>query len=317
MVALGIGAVVGVGAVAASNNEKGKALAGAASKEQRALGSLQPLDANELNRISSAQTRQQFADSIKSQQELDPTFAALREKGGQAVLLGLTQDASGNTYADKSAKEISASLASGKGSHDEIIGQLLDRVKADLNAGATLPPEFQAELVKSGLESAGQQGLNIDGRGASGVQTRELLGSAGLALKQQREANARQNLGAADTLRQSRQSALERLAELDSNMRGAKITRGAAGIGIGNQNMPTVGMSGTDAANIAIKNNAFENSRKLGIAASMVNNQLGQGALTASTISSAGSAISGLAGSASAAGGGAKNGSWINGILNK
>ncbi len=306
-VALAVAAVVTVGATAGSNAVKGHALSKSAGIRSAAYDQLQPLNASELNSIATKGDLDRMRKSLDAQRQLDPTFAAIRDAGSKNLLAGLRSDSVPGA-SDKATKEIGANLDATKGADDSNIAALLDKVKEDLAAGATLPPEFQAELVRSGLEKAGTQGLNVSGNGAAGSQIRELLGSSGLALKENREANARANLGAVDAIRSGRQAALSSFAALTDSLNGSKIARGAGGVGLAQSVMPNIGLSGADLAGIYKQNNQLANAKILGSAGVNADAALQQGALTASTIGAAGAGATSLLGTPGA-------GSWISGLF--
>jgi len=306
--ALAVAVAVGVGTTAAGNAAKGQALSKSARIKAAAYDQLQPLNAAELQSIAKQGDIERIQNSLAAQRELDPTFASIRDASSKNILSGLRADSVPGA-ADKAASEFGAGLEATKASDESNINALLEKVKEDLAAGATLPPEFQAELVRSGLENAGVQGLNVSGKGAAGTQIRELLGSSGIALKQQREANARANLGAVDALRTGRQNALTRFAELTNNLTGAKISRAAGATSLAHSMMPNIGLSGADLANIYQQNNQLANAKTLGKAGVKSDVALQKGALTASTIGAVGSGVSALAG------GGGGTGSWIGGLF--
>lgn len=293
--ALAVAAVVSVGATAGANAAKGKALSKSARIRAAAYDSLKPLNAAELQSVAKQGDLENIRNSLAAQRELDPTFAAIRDVGSKNILSALRSDQTPG-QADKAASEIGSSLAATKADDEATITALMDKVKEDLQAGATLPPEFQAELVRSGLESAGVQGLNVSGKGAAGTQVRELLGSSGLALKQNREANARANLGAVDALRTGRQNALTRFAELTNNLTGAKMTRGGAGAALGQSMMPSIGLTGADLANVYQQNYKLDQAKTMGKAGVESDLATQKGALTASTIGAVGSGVNSMLG---------------------
>lgn len=128
--------------------------------------------------------------------------------------------------------------------------QLVDAALKELSAGATLPPDVQAELVKAGLERSGMTTGSASPKGFGGQILRELIGSAGLQLKQQRMTNAQNLLGRAQQLEESRQQLLgtlfPRLAQTQLSVLG-----GAQNVlQQSNQMVPEAGIGGTDVANI-------------------------------------------------------------------
>lgn len=286
-VATAIGAVTSIGGAIIGADAKRKA----ANAMGDAINSMKPLDIEELKTLASDTDIERFKRQFEVQRENDPTFAALRDQGGAALLRGLIEDGAGTSSADTSYKAASEEAAKGRGETDLFIKDLLDRAKADLDAGATLPPEFQAELVKAGLESAGSQGLSIEGRGAAGSEIRRLLGSEGLALKERRETSARTNLGAAATLRENRMKALSELATLGSNLSTAKASRATSAAAVGSAAVPAIGLTGADAVKFSAANTDFENQRKLALGGVKGNKALNNGAMFSSILGSVGGAL--------------------------
>lgn len=319
---IAVGAVA-VGAAVYKGVSGGKALSKAEQTRLAALDSLKPLDAQEMSKVAGDAEIKRFTDSIASQRKLDPDFARMREQGGKNIVSQLQSDANPTSAGNSSLKEMRELVGNAKGSTDEVLAQLMDRVKADLDAGATLPPEFQAELVRSGMEKAGASGLDMSRGGDAGANTRRLLGSEGLALKMAREANAVRNLGAATNLRNDRSKALIGIAALDNDLKNATMGRAGAAISTSNSNMPSIGLSGADAADIYQRNAEFENKRILERAkitsdttlAKAANNAQMAGGI-ASGVSSAIGGYAGAAGGAAGTGsGGGGFGSWLSGLF--
>lgn len=81
---------------------------------------------------------------------LDPELARTRlaaTAGIEQQLAGLTTGA-GDVLAGQAAQEALAAT----GGFDELKQRLIDTALMELDAGATLPQDVQAELVKAGLE---------------------------------------------------------------------------------------------------------------------------------------------------------------------
>jgi hypothetical protein len=297
-------------AVIAAVGVAGAAIKGAAAK--KAAGAMtagwnatKPLDIEEMKVLGKETDLQKYQDQFAAQAKHDPVLAKMRSQGSENFLSQLNLDKSGQTIGDKSTREVSELIASAKEGQQSAIDALMKKAKSELDAGATLPPEFQAELVKAGLEGAGAGGMGIEGRGAGGTAVRELLGAAGLKLDQQRTTNAINYVGAADSIRTGRMAALTGLTGLDEGVRNSKAERGKMGIGIGTSAMPSIGMSGTTAMALSARNNEFENNRKLGLAGVKAAKIQSQGDMWASILGSVGGAVSG--GMSGGVGGGGTN----------
>lgn len=163
----------------------------------------------------------------------------------------LAQQASGfgaNAPATQVAAEATKEALSGP-STEQGRQQLIDSALAQLKAGATLPPDVEAQLVQSGLESSGMVTQNASGRGIGGQQLRTILGTAGIELQRQRQAQAAGLLTQAQQLETQRQQVLQGLfpSLADTQL---KQVQGAAGIfGTAANATPQAGLSGTSLAN--------------------------------------------------------------------
>lgn len=256
-------------ALAQSANEAGQAhmlwdYQNQANNQLRdAINSLKPYKIDELKTLASDTDIDRYKRQFETQAEVDPRYAQLRDKGAQGILDALNADRSGQTIADKSLATLSSDLDAEHPETQALIDKLVERANADLDAGATLPPEFQSELIRAGLEHAGGTGYSIDGRGAAGTNIRGLLGSEGLALKERREAEARTNVNAAEQLRARRASVLEGLATLDNNLRGAKVLRASGASQLGNATVPALGLTGADVTGISMSNTDLWNQKQM------------------------------------------------------
>lgn len=201
------------------------------------------LDPEKLGPIAAAADIKNAKARLALQKELSPELFAARgeaEKNirDQLKSLGVTSD----KVADQAVKEaLTGADVAAQGKQ-----QLIDAALQQLSLGATLPPDVQAELVKAGLEKGGMVVGAASPRGIGGQLTRQLLGSAGIALQQQRQQAAVGLLGQAANLEQSR---AQLLSTLFPNLVNTQVmrTQGTQQI-LGNINaqMAPVGMSGND-----------------------------------------------------------------------
>lgn len=181
------------------------------------------------------------------QKELSPELYAARGEAEKSIReqlksLGISSD----KVADQAVKEaLSGADVAAQGKQ-----QLIDAALKQLSLGATLPPDVQAELVKAGLEKGGMVTGAASPKGIGGQLTRQLLGSAGIQLQQQRQQQAVGLLGQAQNLEQSR---AQLLGQLFPNLVQSQLARttGTQGIlgGI-NAQMAPVGLSGGDVLNL-------------------------------------------------------------------
>lgn len=181
------------------------------------------------------------------QKELSPELFAARAEAesnirNQLKSLGVTSD----KVADQAVKEaLTGADVAAQGKQ-----KLIDAALEQLSLGATLPNDVQAELVKAGLEKGGMVVGAASPRGIGGQLTRQLLGSAGIALQQQRQTQAIGLLGQAQNLEQSRAQLLGQLFPNLVDTQLAKTGGTQAILGQINQQMAPVGLAGGDVLNL-------------------------------------------------------------------
>jgi hypothetical protein len=271
--------IVGIGAGIGTSILQNDANQSALSAQQNALNQLKTLDIPTLEKMASDQDLAKYKADFDAQAKIDPNFAAMRTQGSQGILDALKLDASGKSLADTSLKGFSDAAGKNSAANQPIIDSLLAQAKQELSAGATLPPEFQAELVRSGLETNGQGGLNIDGRGAAGTNIRTLVGSAGLQLQAQRRQQAQSMTGTASALQTQQQNALAELSQLSNNLTNSKMNRGVTATTMGNATVPSIGLTGGDAVNMSIANTNLDNNRTQAIGNVNASRALSTGAM--------------------------------------
>jgi hypothetical protein len=289
-IAIGVGAVASVAGSVISAD----AASSAADAQANALNSLQTLDISNLSSSASAADMTKYRAGFDAQAKTDPTYAALRTQGASGYLSTLTSDASGTSPADTALNKLGANIdATGK-ANQSVISQLLDQASKELAAGATLPPEFQQEMVRSGLEGAGGSGLSIDGRGAGGTGIRTLLGSAGIALQRQRQQDASGMLTTASSVNSQQQAALAELSQMSNQLTQSKATRAAGGMAVGNSTVPSIGLSGSDVANLNVANMNAKNNITMAQGQVAGQKDLAQGSMWSGVLNGLGQGAMGL-----------------------
>lgn len=205
------------------------------------------LDPDRVGRKALAADIKNAKERLKLQKELSPELYAARGEAEAKIReslknLGVTSD----LVADQAVKEAltgTDTAAQGKQA-------LIDRALEELNAGATLPSDVQAELVKAGLEKGGMVVGAASPRGFGGQITRQLLGSAALELKRQRQADAAGLLGQAQNLENSRAALLGTLFPNLANTQLAKTAGMQAIYNTINSTMSPAGLTGGDVTNL-------------------------------------------------------------------
>ena len=205
------------------------------------------LDPDKLNRAAKKADIENAKARLALQKELDPDLYEARQEASAKIRaslkdLGVTSDKVAD-QAVKEALEGESTAAQGKQA-------LIDAALKQLELGATLPPDVQAELVKAGLEKSGMVVGAASPKGIGGQLTRSLLGSAGIALQQQRQQQAAGLLGQAQNLESSRAALLGTLFPNLANTQLAKTAGTQAILNQINSTMSPAGLTGGDVTNL-------------------------------------------------------------------
>lgn len=282
-----ITAGVAVAATTAAAVAKRAAANKAGKAREQALNGLKLLDIPAINESAAKADEASYKGRLDLQKRADPLSAEARSAG----LKGLTE----NIDSPNDAKSMSiidrlSSDAEDPGMAD-LQKRLVDDARASLAAGASLPPEFQAELVRTGLEQTNRAGLTPDRAGAAGTTLRRLTGAAGLALEEQRKAQATRSAGAAQSLAQTKASILGNLIPQIQSITGGKTQRADAAFRAGASQTPdSFGLTGTDVAGMEVANTNTENSKTLGIGEVRAGRATSQGQMTGSILGGVSSA---------------------------
>lgn len=249
---IAVAAVAAAGA-AASAAAKKKAAKKAASAQKKGIQQQEAilrkkLDPGALNRLAQEVDRERALGRIKLQGEVDPQIADLRKFSEQRIL-----DLSKQEQASKQSQQVVDQLVSENLTPDTNMERLKDsiiqRAQQDFDSGATLPPEFQAELVRSGLSQGAGAGIGVS-RDAVGGPTSRLLGGAGIQLEQQRAAEGAALAGAADSLTRSRQQILSSIFPTVKAQEESEYNRAIQGLQLSEATLPESGLTGAEAVNI-------------------------------------------------------------------
>ena len=195
-VAIGVGVAGTAASAYLSNSSQQKAI----KAQEAGIAGEQGVNIPQVSELASQTDLQKYQAQFQAQASTDPAYAALRNQGAQGVLGALADQSNPNSVGNKGIASAAATVNQNTPLDQGAISDLISQARAELNAGATLPASFQAELVRSGLAAGGAAGTGVAGEGATGVGTRTLLGSAGIQLQQERAAQAEGELGSAQTL---------------------------------------------------------------------------------------------------------------------
>ena len=191
---------------------------------------------------------QRAANRLALQGSVDPELLRQRYASEAAVTksLGGLGEGAGQDVANVAAKEAIA----GTPGMEELRKRLIDSALKELDAGATLPPDVQAEIVKSGLERAGQTTGSAGPQGFGQQILRTMIGQAGINLQTQRQQKAAALAQSAQDLESKRQAILGTLFPNLSTVQ-LNTLKGQQGVlQQSNQMVPESGLGGSDIANL-------------------------------------------------------------------
>jgi hypothetical protein len=315
--------VAGAAAAAAAGSAyaKKKAADKAAGAQKTALKGQKKILSEELgyDKVQQASVdaeRNRAKERIRLQEEIDPELAQMRQLGKQQ-LLAQAQQPEASRESVQVAKQLFEENIKPSEGLEKLKDQIIGKAQEKLAQGATLPPEFQAELVRAGVSQGAQAGLKPT-QGTVGGRLYQALGSAGVALEAQRQQEAQSLAGTAAGLQESRAKILSSIFPTISQSEATQRGIAASTFGIGDQNLPQAGLTGAEAANLQInRGNALMKIRGQRGAVS-AQQALAQGEANAAYIGAAGQfatsalgAYGGSLGGPSAASGGVTSGQAI------
>jgi len=287
------GALFGAAVGVASGIMQANAIEEATEKQIEALEKQRQFVFDQLNpaRIG---TQARAADVRRAQERLrlqgivDPELLAQRYQAEKAIsdrLAGLQGD-----EADRVAAVAAQEAIRGTQGLEDVKTKLIGEAMSELNAGATLPPDVQAELVQAGLEQGGAATGRASGRGIGGNILRELIGTAALKLKADRQARATQLAQAAQEMDVRRQSILGTLFPNLAAKSLGKLQATQSVLQQSNQMVPEAGLGGTDIANLWLARVGATNQLAQSAADVAARGGIGQAQVLGSTLGAAGSA---------------------------
>lgn len=202
-----------------------------------------------INRKATIADIERTKQRLALQANIDPALAKLRQSAQQQLLEQTGQIGKG--VQEELGAVAAANALEGNQRTTDLKNRLIDAAMQELDAGATLPADVQAELVKAGLEQSGTvTGGNTGPSGVSGTMARKLIGREALALKAQRQASAQQLTATASNLESQRQQILASLFPSLNAMQLQNIQATAGALGVSNQMVPEAGLGGSDIANL-------------------------------------------------------------------
>jgi hypothetical protein len=180
----------------------------------------------------------------------DPGLLASRAAGQEQlsrIIGGL-----GTGPEDAIAQMAASEAAAGGAATQDLKSRLFSAATTELGAGASLPPDVQAELVKAGLERSGMTTGRASSQGVGGNLIRRFIGERALALQADRQNRAMQLATTASNLDAQRQQILQGLfpSLQAKTINQANLAALPTGISQGIMAGQPSGLSGADVAKI-------------------------------------------------------------------
>jgi hypothetical protein len=246
------------------------------------------LDPNSVQAQATLADIQNSMARLQLQGTTDPALLAARyQSEGQLLNQGAQIGVQSGQVADQATKE---ALAGTPGMQDAK-NKLVDEALAQLKAGATLPPDVEAQMVQAGLESSGMVTGAASGRGIGGQQLRTILGTAGIQLQQQRQKQAADLLSSAQNLENSRQNILQGLFPSLSATQLNNLGGSAKVLGTSASMLPDAGLGGQAITNVMLARVGATNQLAQSSADAAARGGMAQGAIWGNAVGGASSAI--------------------------
>lgn len=172
--------------------------------------------------------------------------------------------------------------------------KILDAALDEIDQGASLPPDVQAELVKAGLERSGTVGAGTSSRGLAGKLTRRLIGNEAIALKQARQDQATRLGLAAEEMSNKRLGILSGVFPQLKGLETQNISTQQGLLSTANQLTPEAGLGGTDIANVFLARVGATNQIAQSVADAQARKALDTAAAWQGALGNIGNAVGGI-----------------------
>ena len=242
----GIGAVVGASITASAQKKATEAQIAALERQRNFVYS--ELEPSKLNAEAIGADTERAKNRLALQAITDPALAQTRYAASDQMLqqvLNMGRGA-GDAIGNLAAQE----AVGATGDFGEIKDRLIDQALEELDAGATLPSDVQAELVKAGLERTGSVTGAASSRGMGGTISRQLIGKAALDLKSQRQTKAQELAGTASNLESARANILGSLFPALKQTQLGNVAATQSALAASASELPQAGLGGESVANI-------------------------------------------------------------------
>lgn len=208
------------------------------------------LDPSKVGGAALAADRERIQNQLALQALTDPELLRQRYAAQAATSSQLEDLLSDESAAARVEAQATEEALAGAPRMQEAKEALIDAALRELQLGATLPPDVQAEIVQTGLQRSGSATRGAGGAGFGGQVLTTALGTAGLQLQADRQQRAAGLLEAADNLERSRASIL---GSLFPNLQSSNLSRLGAADTVFKTSaaaVPEAGLTGESVANL-------------------------------------------------------------------
>ena len=249
---MGIGSIVGGIFQMGSASIQAKAMKKATQMQIDAINQQRELIRSELapEKVApmvAAADKQRAMSMLALQGKIDPALLASRYQASSNIL-GTLQQPGGQ--AEDLASQLISEIQQPSAGLEAVKAAMIDRALDSLDAGATLPSDVQAEIIKAGLERSTASGVGAARSGLAGQTAKKILGQAGVTLQQQRENQAMNLTKTADELSTRRAQLLASVFPQLKNLQTQNLQNALSSLTTSNAMVPESGMSGGDMLNL-------------------------------------------------------------------
>jgi hypothetical protein len=257
-----VAAAGAAGSAAIKGNAKRKALNG----QIDALKELNDIDPEAYANLAKQGDIDAWKTRLDTMRKVDPQLAEIRDSSLKSFTTMLAKNASDSNRSDDVAQMVyglAQQFAAGAPAEMDLGTAFTNKAREKLGRGSQLPPTYQAELIRSGLETAGAAGVGASRQGPVAGVLGRLLGSAAMNVERQNEQDAMTLAQAGSQLSSSRLNILQGLIPQFQNYEQAKTNLAAQGLAAVNQETPSkIGLAGADLVNLT---ETARRERNLGI----------------------------------------------------
>jgi len=285
------GQVLGAGLKIWGDQKKREAEKKAFEIQRKAIESLKGIDVGKAERTIAQKDIEHYNRSLDFFRQSNPELARARDESMRGFEKAVGEAAG---FFDEQKKLFQQQVA--EAAPDPIVEDirrtLLEQTQANLKRGAQLPPEFQAELVKAGLEA------DVSGSRQGTLSTRlgTKLGAAGIELEARRRQEAAMALDLDKALSQARQGILGNLVSQAAAIPGQQAQFYSTANEVTNAMVPNIGLKGMDVFQLEEANRALENEKIMQIANIRAQDRLSMGNRDTSMINRGAEMLSSLGG---------------------